>query len=70
MTNCAYMYGRECNSDCKAYNPYAKPYACYRLNNDEKIAHSLEILVGKYTTNLDITDIVGVHKTLEKVFGE
>jgi len=71
MTNkCAYIYGRDCNSDCNAYNPWCRKQ-CSRLDDEGKIADALEKLAGKnIVLTTDITDIIGVHKTLERVFGE
>jgi len=44
MTNkCAYIYGRDCNSDCNAYNPWCRKQ-CSRLDDEGKIADALEMI--------------------------
>jgi hypothetical protein len=45
MTNCAYVYGRECDSRCNAYNPWSRKQ-CSRLDDDGKIADALEAIAG------------------------
>jgi hypothetical protein len=45
MTNCAYVYGRECDSRCNAYNPWSRKQ-CSRLDDDGKIAMRLKQLQG------------------------
>jgi len=48
MALCAYTYGRECNAECLAYNPYNKPTVCSRLNNEERVADAFEAMKKVY----------------------
>lgn len=45
MTSCAYIFGRECDSGCNAYNPWCKKQ-CSRLDDEEKVADALEAIAG------------------------
>lgn len=45
---CAYMDGRRCTSDCMAYSSHNNPTVCSRLNNEERIADTLEAMKKVY----------------------
>lgn len=69
--SCAYIFGRECNSCCNAFNPYCRKN-CMRLDNELKIGDAITDLLKKYNIAkpYDVTDIIGVHKDIKRALGE